>query len=106
LPKEDGSPQTSIVYFGVSTYDADGKELKSSPGRYRYAGASRRNVSSDEGWAHLSGTITGEGNENRSQFRPGTRSVKLVLLANYRAKDEPVMLIRNVTFSELVALAP
>jgi hypothetical protein len=106
LPKEDGSAQTSVVYFGVSTYDVDGAELKSGPGTYRYAGALGRNISSNEGWVHLSGAITGEGNENYKQFRPGTRSVKLVLLANYQSKDEPVLLIRDVTFSELVTLAP
>jgi hypothetical protein len=101
-----GSPRTSVVYLGVSTYDADGKELKSPPGSYRYAGAVGRNVRSDQGWVHLGGTITGEGDENHHQFRPGTHSIKLVLLANYRSKDAPVLLIRDVTFSEFVAIGP
>jgi hypothetical protein len=106
LPGADGSTQTSTVYFGVSTYDASGKELKSGPGSYRYAGALNRNVSSEENWVHIGGTITGEGDDSHKQFRPGTRSIKLVMLPNYRAKGEPVMLIRNVRFSELVAIAP
>lgn len=105
LPKKDGSNQISKVYFGVSTYDASGKELKTAPGTYRYAGANGKAVVSAAGWMHLSGTITGEGNENHHQFRPGTHSIKLVLLANYRSEDAPVMLIRNVTFSELVEIA-
>lgn len=106
LPREDGSDQVSAVYLGVATYDAEGKELRSGPGTYRYAGASDRKVSSEDGWVHIAGTITGEGDANHNQFRPGTHSIKLVLLANFRSKDKPVMLIRNVRFSEVVTLAP
>src|SRR5690606_41501376 len=50
LPREDGSDQVSAVYLGVATYDAEGKELRSGPGTYRYAGASDRKVSSEDGW--------------------------------------------------------
>jgi hypothetical protein len=105
LPKEDGSAQTSTVFFGVSTYDADGNELRSGPGTFRYAGGSGK-FRSDDGWSHMSGTITGEGDEKHGQFRPGTRFVKLVVVANYQSKDKPVLLIRDVRFTELIELVP
>jgi len=104
LPNNDGSPQVSIVYFGVQTFDADGRELKSGLGTYRYAGANKRNVSSAEGWIHIGGLITGEGDGSYNQFRPGTRSVKLVLLPNYGANSEIITLVRNVGFSQRITL--
>lgn len=105
LPQSDGSPQLSIVYFGVQTFDADGRELKSGPGTYRYAGALKRNVSSAEGWVHIGGVITGEGDSGHNQFRPGTRSVRIVLLPNYQSGDR-TFIIRNVSFSERITFAP
>jgi hypothetical protein len=106
LPKADGSPQLSVVYLGVQTFDANGRELKSGPGTYRYAGASNRTVGSQENWVHVSGLIAGEGDSNHHQFRPGTRSVRLVLLANYRSDSDAALLIRNVEFSQSVTFAP
>jgi hypothetical protein len=106
MPKADGSQQMSVVYLGVQTFDANGRELKSNPGSYRYAAASGKRVGSQENWVHVSGLIAGEGDSNHHQFRPGTRSVKLVLLANYRSDKNAVLLIRNVEFSPRVTFTP
>lgn len=106
LPKDDGTPQVSIVYFGVQTFDANGRELTSGLGTYRYAGANKRNVSSAEGWIHIGGLITGEGDSSHNQFRPGTHSVKLVLLPNYGADSEMVTLVRKASFAQRITLVP
>lgn len=105
LPKSDGSPQDSVIYFGVQTFDANGRELKSGPGTYRYAGANKKVIGSQQDWVHIGGLITGEGDSNYNQFRPGTHSVKLVLLPNYQSGDKTFR-IRNVGFSERITFAP
>ena len=106
LPKSDGSPQDSVIYFGVQTFDANGKVLGSGPGTYRYAGANKKVVGSQQNWIHIGGLITGEGDSNHNQFRPGTHSVKLVLRPNYGSGDDKIFRIRNVSFSERITFAP
>lgn len=83
LPKSDGSPQDSVIYFGMQTFDAAGKVPESGPGTYRYAGANKKGVGPQQNWVHIGGLITGEGDSIHNQFRPGTHSVKLVFRPNY-----------------------
>lgn len=104
LPRADGTKQASRIYLGVRTYDADGKELKSGPGSYRYAGAANVEISSDDGWKTLAGTITGEGDLSHNQFRPGTKSVAVALLVNYKADEAVVSEVRDLRFAELIPL--
>lgn len=104
LPKDDGSPQVSTVYLGVQTYDARGKVLKSGPGPYRYAGASNMKVSSKDGWTRLEGVIAEEGDENHYQFRPGTKTVEVVLMPNFKADDSVISEVRNVEFTQIIEL--
>lgn len=106
LSKSDGSPQVSKIYLGVQTFDARGHELRSGPGTYRYAGALNKTLGSEQDWVHIEGLITGEGDENHHQFRPGTRSVKLVLLPNYKSGSDTTLMVRNVEFSQLVTFSP
>ncbi|WP_315919347.1 hypothetical protein [Mesorhizobium sp. SP-1A] len=106
LPRPDGSPQTSMFYFGVQTFDASGTELRSGPGVYRYAGAAKMVLSSNQGWVRVGGVITGEGDISTNQFRPATRTVKLVMLPNYQSSGDVSMMIRNVEFSQRVTMVP
>lgn len=84
------------TYLGVATFDKDRKELRSSPGTYRYAGAINFQLYSDAGWRVLSGSITGEGDEAHTQFRPGTKYVRIVALLNYLYGD-PQAETKNMT---------
>ncbi len=104
LPKDDGSPQVSTVYLGVQTYDAKGKVLNSGPGPYRYAGAADAKVNSKDGWTRLEGVIAEEGDENHYQFRPGTKSVAVIFMPNYKADDSVVSEVRNVEFTQIIDL--
>jgi len=93
------------TYLGVATFDKDRKEIRGGPGTYRYAGASNFRLYSDAGWRVLSGSITGEGDEAHTQFRPGTRYVRIVALLNYVSGDQQAETedmtteIRNVRFT-------
>ncbi len=93
------------TYLGVATFDKDRKEIRGGPGTYRYAGAFNFRLYSDAGWRALSGSITGEGDEAHTQFRPGTRYVRIVALLNYVSGDEKAETagmtteIRNVRFA-------
>ena len=83
------SPNDDIMagtrtYLGVETLDADLKPLRSGPGSYRYGAAANRIIQPVSGWVTLSGLMTGEGDDRHSQFRPGTRYVRVVLLLNYQ----------------------
>ena len=95
----------ALTYLGVATFDKDKKETRGGPGTYRYAGASNFRLYSDAGWRVLSGSITGEGDEAHTQFRPGTRYVRIVALLNYVSGDEKAETagmtteIRNVRFA-------
>jgi hypothetical protein len=104
LPRDDGTKQISRIYLGVRTYDVDGKELKSGPGSYRYAGAANVQLTSDDGWKTLTGTIAGEGDTSHNQFRPGTKSVEVALLVNYKADETVVSEVRDLRFAELIPL--
>lgn len=104
LPKSDGSPQTSRVYLGVETLDEDGKVLTSGIGPHRFAGASNIRISSDDGWKLINGIITGEGDISHNQFRPGTKSVRVVLMVNYKADESVISEVRDLRFSELIPL--
>jgi hypothetical protein len=46
---------------------------------------SARVISSAEGWIEAEGVITGEGNENANQFRPGTKFVRPLALLNFKS---------------------
>ncbi len=93
------------TYLGVATFDKDRKEIRGGPGTYRYAGAINFRLYSDAGWRVLSGSITGEGDEAHTQFRPGTRYVRIVALLNYVSGDpqaeteDMTTEIRNVRFT-------
>ena len=106
LPKSDGTLNVSTIYFGVQTFDANGRELKSGPGSYRYAGAFDMSLTSDEGWVKIAGLIAGEGDANHKEFRPGTRFVRLVLLLNYQGSKDMTVMVRNVEFSQQVTFTP
>ncbi|NGN40377.1 hypothetical protein G6N74_04815 [Mesorhizobium sp. CGMCC 1.15528] len=104
LPKEDGSPQVSIVYLGVQTYDAKGKAIRTGPGPYRFAGAANVQISSKDGWTRLEGVIAEEGDDSHRQFRPGTKAVEVVVMPNYKADKSVVSELRNVEFTQIIEL--
>lgn len=76
--------QTSLAsggtnaYLGVATFDQNGDAISSGPGTHRYAGGVRPLTINQ--WEEFSGIITGEGDSNHSQFRPGTAFVRLALV--------------------------
>lgn len=71
------------VYAGVATYDANGALQTSAPGTHRYCAAAAANVVAADGWRTFEGIITGEGNTNANQFRPGTVFVRPIFILNY-----------------------
>lgn len=83
--KDDPQLQGATISVGVATFDDQGKLQTSAPGAHRYAAIINRVLKSSEGWIEAEGFITGEGNENHNQFRPGTKSVKPMALINYRS---------------------
>lgn len=94
----EGDPlDPARIYLGVATYDKNLNELRSRPGTYRYGGAFNYHLSQVQEWVTLAGSMTGEGDDNHNQFRPGTRFVRIVALLNYRGEATRSE-IRNVQF--------
>lgn len=86
------------TYLGVVAYDKDGKRLSSKSAPNRYVAADDYYLVAARGWAPLSGTVGGEGNDVHSQFQPGTRFVRVIALLNNR--DETMKSeIRNIRFT-------
>lgn len=81
-PKPDGSPQEAKIFAGLATLDQRGDMLTSGPGTYRYAASQGTDINSENGWVLLEGIISGEGDDNHNQFRPGTASVRKVVVVN------------------------
>ncbi|WP_422452446.1 phage tail protein I [Endozoicomonas sp. ALC066] len=75
----------SRVYVGVATLDAQFNNLTSGPGSHRYCAVSNRSITVSEGWQVFEGEITGEGDENHNQFRPGTAYIRPMFIVNYNA---------------------
>jgi hypothetical protein len=99
----DVKMRAARTYLGVVTFNQNRKEIRGGPGTYRYAGALDFQLYSDAGWRALSGSITGEGDEAHTQFRPGTRYVRIVALLNYvsagQQAEDIATEIRNVRFA-------
>ena len=91
------------IYLGVETLDENMKPLRSGGGSYRYSGALSYYLSPAQGWTKLEGTMKGEGDEAHSQFRPGTRFIRVVALLNHRSEGLTAE-IRNVRFSPRIDL--
>ncbi|MGB3500423.1 MAG: hypothetical protein WBA44_02290 [Mesorhizobium sp.] len=96
LPAPDGSQRSTRVYVGLATYDANGVLQTSQPGAHRYGVMANEQVSSNDGWIERTAVFSGAGDERHDQFRPGTASVRLLVLANYRSDAD-----NEVEISEL-----
>lgn len=101
IPKSGERYSDSRFFLGVATYDENGDELRSGPGTYRYAGGADVYVTSLQGWVKLAGSITNEGDETHAQFRPGTRSVRVVALVRNNGVTTD---LSNVTFTPRLTL--
>lgn len=93
----------ATTYLGVMTYDEKKERLTAKPGPNRYAAANNYYLVPARGWATLSGSIGGEGNENHNQFPPGTRFVRVVALLNHKSETMKSE-IRNIRFAPRVEL--
>lgn len=98
--KDDPKVEGAKTYVGVATFDANGNLQTTAPGTHRYAAMFGRVINSSEGWVEAEGLITGEGNENANQFRPGTKYVKPLALLNYASPDA-VSQITYLRFEEV-----
>lgn len=98
--RDDPQVNGAKTYVGVATFDANGNLQTTAPGTHRYAAMVGRVINSSEGWVEAEGLITGEGNENANQFRPGTKYVKPLALLNYASPDA-VSQITYLRFEEV-----
>lgn len=103
---EDDLMAGTRIHFGVETYDAEMRLLRSGlGGTHRYSGTLNRVLQPVSGWVTLSGVMAGEGDERHDQFRPGTRYVRVVALLNFRTPGMRTA-IRNVRFGPRISLEP
>ncbi|UYM14254.1 phage tail protein I [Endozoicomonas euniceicola] len=76
------NPGSSGIFAGVATLDKDFNYLNSDPGWYRYCCTFGRSITSADGWQVFEGEITGEGDDNHNQFRPGTAYIRPMFFVN------------------------
>ncbi len=98
--RDDPSVGGARTFIGVATYDAEGELEETPPGPHRFPAADNLVIASAQGWVELKGVITGTGNERADQFRPGTRSVRLVALLN-NASPQAISQIDYLRLREL-----
>ena len=82
---QDPTNGGSGVYAGVATLDGNFNALTTNPGTHRYCAATGTSITVAQGRRVFEGIITGEGNSNHNQFRPGTVFVRPMFIVNYNA---------------------
>ncbi|AID50475.1 putative tail protein [Bacillus phage CP-51] len=91
------------VYAGVATYDKNGNMQTSAPGAHRYCAVAGKPLKVADGWQVFEGYITGEGNTNHNQFRPGTAYVKPMFVVDYQAGVGGTNIIDLLDFEDVTS---